>query len=330
MRVTRQKRYRRSLKFFRLNFGFQEPYKVLIDGTFTVNALREKIPVKEMLPKMLGGRVTPCTTGCVLAELRSLKDKGMHGAVIAKSYYRVKCAHTEPVSASQCVREQIGPDNVRKFIVATQDMGLTKQLRRVAGVPLIRMTQQVPFLEMPSNSSRDAGEADEKKRQDVASWETSRLPALKQQKQDEQAKAEAKAKRFEKAKKKGPKGVNPLSCRTGKKKKKAAEAATREQPRATSEVELLEAQKPKRARSRRMGTRTRVEAEELSSASRAGAPPGAAGLLAAPATRPPAAPSFDEGVAVAGEQHPATATAAIETDTPPGTPAKRKSKRRRD
>lgn len=39
MKVTREKRVKRNLKYYKNNFGFREPYQVLVDNTFITAAL---------------------------------------------------------------------------------------------------------------------------------------------------------------------------------------------------------------------------------------------------------------------------------------------------
>lgn len=39
MKVTREKRVKRNLKYYKYNFGFREPYQILIDNTFITAAL---------------------------------------------------------------------------------------------------------------------------------------------------------------------------------------------------------------------------------------------------------------------------------------------------
>ena len=41
-------------------------------------------PWQEQLPKMLEGRTTPMVTNCVLEEFRSLGDRALGAAIIAK------------------------------------------------------------------------------------------------------------------------------------------------------------------------------------------------------------------------------------------------------
>mmetsp|Transcript_148062 Transcript_148062/g.369116 ORF Transcript_148062/g.369116 Transcript_148062/m.369116 type:complete len:314 (-) Transcript_148062:105-1046(-) len=252
MRVKRQKNFRRSLRFYRLAFGVQQPYKVVVDGTFLTNALQNKIHVKEQLPKMLSGKVTPMVTTCMLNELRTLGDRGAGAAFIAKGYYRVKCGHQHNIGAAKCIKEQIGTTNERKLFVATQDVELALELRKIPGVPIIRLNGQVPYLEEPSNASKSNLKVDEEKKLQPSKWELPKLPALEHHKTLEAVKAERKP-----AKRKGPKGPNPLSCLKSKKNKQVGDAAAAASPA----PHPAEPQKPKRTRSRRMGTVTRAEAE---------------------------------------------------------------------
>jgi len=226
----------------------QEPYHVLVDGTFLTHALQQKIHVKEQLPKMLEGRTTPMVTGCVLAELRSLGERALGAAIIAKGYYRLKCGHDEdPISASKCILQQIGKSNERRLFVATQDGELRNQLREIPGVPILRLNGQVPQLEEPSASSRSTAGASEAKKLKPSDWEKPKLPELQARELKAKEASEAKPK-----KRKKRKGQNPLSCKKAKPKKAQVQI-----PVAAPEA------KPKRVRSRRMGTRTCAETEAL-------------------------------------------------------------------
>ena len=60
MKVKRYKHCRKYLGFYRNNFNFREPHQVLVDGTFSQLALKNKINIKEQLPKYLGGDVQVC------------------------------------------------------------------------------------------------------------------------------------------------------------------------------------------------------------------------------------------------------------------------------
>jgi U3 small nucleolar RNA-associated protein 23 len=51
MKVKRQKRVSKILKYYGLNFGFHTPYLVLIDGTFCAACLEAKVNIREQIPK---------------------------------------------------------------------------------------------------------------------------------------------------------------------------------------------------------------------------------------------------------------------------------------
>lgn len=200
-----------------MNFGLQDPYHVLVDGTFIMHALKHRIHIKEQLPKMLGARATPCATSCTMAELRSLGDRASGAAIIAKGYYRVKCGHEDnPINAAQCLCQQISNGNERNFMIATNDTDLVWKLRNRPGIPLLRLNGQVPSLEEPSTKSRIVKKAADDEKISLPDWEKPKLKELA--KKEEAAKAAALIPR----KRKGPKGANPLSCR--KKKKELPEA----------------------------------------------------------------------------------------------------------
>ncbi|CAL1150749.1 unnamed protein product [Cladocopium goreaui] len=246
MRVKRNKNHRRILRFFRLTFGVQEPYHVLVDGTFLTHALQQRIYVKEQLPKMLEGRTTPMVTNCVLEELRSLGDRALGAAIIAKGYYRLKCGHEDPIVASKCIAQQIGQQNERRLLVATQDPELLQTLRDVPGVPLIRLHGPVPQLEEPSKTSQKRKASLETQKVRAAEWEKPKLPKLKAK----EIQAKALAEQPKKVRKK--KGANPLSCKKSKKSKPGAGVPT----------PAPEANPKRRVRSRRMRAQENPEPSE--------------------------------------------------------------------
>ena len=57
MRVKVGKQSRKALQYYRINFHFQEPYKVVLDGNFIKVCIDKKIELKGKLEKTLGGKV---------------------------------------------------------------------------------------------------------------------------------------------------------------------------------------------------------------------------------------------------------------------------------
>lgn len=67
MKITRQKHAKKYMSFYKYNFGFREPFQVLLDGTFCQAALRNKIQIRDQLPGYLAGATQLCTTRSVAA-----------------------------------------------------------------------------------------------------------------------------------------------------------------------------------------------------------------------------------------------------------------------
>lgn len=53
MRYGRAKAARKTLRFFRINAHIKPPYKVLIDGNFLVTAVKQKVPIRERISRVL-------------------------------------------------------------------------------------------------------------------------------------------------------------------------------------------------------------------------------------------------------------------------------------
>lgn len=63
MRVKKQKRHRRAVRFYTACFGFREPFKILCDGTFVHHLLANGItPADTALANTLGATVKIFTT----------------------------------------------------------------------------------------------------------------------------------------------------------------------------------------------------------------------------------------------------------------------------
>lgn len=62
MKIKRQKQAKKTISFYKYSFNLREPFQILVDGTFCQAALKNKIQIKEQLPKYLMGEVQLCTT----------------------------------------------------------------------------------------------------------------------------------------------------------------------------------------------------------------------------------------------------------------------------
>ncbi|XP_005994563.1 rRNA-processing protein UTP23 homolog [Latimeria chalumnae] len=212
MKITRQKHAKKTIGFYKYNFNFREPFQVLIDGTFCQAALKNKIQIKEQLPKYFMGEVHLCTTNCVLKELESL-GKELYGAKLIAQRFQVRnCAHFKnPVSASACLQSLIEGSNPHRYFVATQDQDLTTKVKKIAGVPLMFIIQNTMVLDKPSLKSIEY----------VQAMQANQLVSLHQQKSIQHLKEEqglVKEPQHRGRKRKCMTGPNPLSCLKKKKK----------------------------------------------------------------------------------------------------------------
>ncbi|KAA8547582.1 hypothetical protein F0562_004011 [Nyssa sinensis] len=151
MRLKKQKRHRKSVRFYTACFGFREPFKVLCDGTFVHQLLVNGInPANTAISNILGATVKVFTTRCVLAELKSLGNSYSESFKAAHSLITARCDHEKRKSAAACITEIIRENNPEHFFVATQDADLRKKFQEIPGVPVIFGLRNALFLERPS------------------------------------------------------------------------------------------------------------------------------------------------------------------------------------
>uniref|UniRef100_T1IRT6 rRNA-processing protein UTP23 homolog n=1 Tax=Strigamia maritima TaxID=126957 RepID=T1IRT6_STRMM len=212
MKIKRQKKAHRYLSFFINNYGFRQPYQVLIDGTFCQAALTNKINIKEQLGKYLDGEVKLLTTACVITEAEKLGSKFYGALSIAKQFGTHVCGHEKaPGSASECLLSMLGSDNSNHYVLATQDVDLRKKARHIAGTPLLYIDYSSPLLERPSKMSYCEAESQIERKID---YQHKVLHELKKKAFKNERKVVKKIKR------RMPKGPNPLSCKKKKEKVK--------------------------------------------------------------------------------------------------------------
>ncbi|KAL4720854.1 hypothetical protein ACJJTC_016723 [Scirpophaga incertulas] len=217
MKITRYKKVQKYLKFYYNNYGFHQPYQILIDGTFCFSAFKEQINVREQLPKYLNAQVKLLTTRCIIIETEKVAKKA-HGALtILKQFGIHECGHKEPIDGSSCILSMIGKSNEKHYILASQDRGLQEKLRSRAGVPLLYFHNKSPTLDKPSQASYNkAGESVQSTTVFVSEVQNETLKnikiALGVENNVEEIKTQIKKKKIH--------NPNPLSCK--KKKKKIA------------------------------------------------------------------------------------------------------------
>ncbi|CAD5227514.1 unnamed protein product [Bursaphelenchus okinawaensis] len=228
MKTKRAKKAQKILKFFHFNYKFNEPYNVVMDGTFFQAAHTNKINLREQVPKYLGAPAELYTTKCVLKEFEALGKAVGGGYNVAKNYEVLYCPHDKPKQAAKCIKylaNKSKKPGQRKLMVASQDEELLFELRDLGGIPLIGIKFHTVLLEQPSKASLNT--------EGEKPVELERAQELKKQ--------VLGAPEVKKKKKK--KGVNPLACL--KKKSKHLE----QKP-----IPVVEKKKPARRRKKTKST----------------------------------------------------------------------------
>nr|AEE61660.1 unknown [Dendroctonus ponderosae] len=209
MKIRRYKRVNKSLGFFANNFGFRQPYQLLVDGTFCLAALNNKINVANDVPKYLQSEVKLITTPCAIMETENLGPKLNGALAILKNYVVHKCGHERrPVTGSACIGSMVSGENSSHYIVCTQDRDLQEKLRNLPGVPLLYLHTKTPVLEQPCEVSLQRAQ---EKASVVNCTELEKVHKMKEQ-AGLAVQEEVKPKR---RKKKGP---NPMSCKKKQRK----------------------------------------------------------------------------------------------------------------
>jgi U3 small nucleolar RNA-associated protein 23 len=197
--------------------------KVIIDGNFIAFTFRKKLSLKDDLAKALDEKVFIVITSCVMKEIQELNPK-LPGLLDYTMKYTVeKCTHGIKYP-EECIREFIGKRNQKKHFVATQDMMLRRELRKVPGVPIVYFDNNLILVEKPSIASEEAYTKRESLKQEPQKSERKGLSEQKKeannfmkeeykhslhfQRKDE----DLKLMRINGRLKRKAKGPNPLSC----------------------------------------------------------------------------------------------------------------------
>ncbi|CAN0858107.1 rRNA-processing protein UTP23 homolog [Linum grandiflorum] len=132
MKVKKQKRHRRAVRFFTAAFGFHQPYKVFCDGTFVHHLIANRIvPADIALSNILGGPVKLFTSRCVLEELKRLGPSYSQDIEAAHNLMTARCDHEGIKSAEACLTDLVGKNNPEHFFIATQDADLRNKFQEV-------------------------------------------------------------------------------------------------------------------------------------------------------------------------------------------------------
>lgn len=129
MKIARYKKAQKTLSFYRNNFGFREPYQILVDATFCQTALivglktnlcfpkhnlhillyfQFQISIKDQIPKYFQAETRMVTTQCIILEAESLGSKVQGATSIVKQFLVHKCGHEKsPKSGTACIKSMV-------------------------------------------------------------------------------------------------------------------------------------------------------------------------------------------------------------------------------
>lgn len=229
MRHGRAKAARKTLKFFFLTGNIKPPYKVLLDGNFIVTSIRQKVPLRDRMDRLLQGeKFTFFVTRASLIELDALIKASVNHEDRAELFRRAKQFGLDECEIIEEFEEGVDVGNVIKEIVsfetnskgyfcATQDEDLSNKLREMPNVPILRLSRSILLLEAPSAASRRNATSEERgKLFNMNDEETVMISKIKSS-EKRKRKQEIEMHRIQggriKAKAKGP---NPLSCKKSK------------------------------------------------------------------------------------------------------------------
>ncbi|CAL1366166.1 unnamed protein product [Linum trigynum] len=176
MKVKKQKRHRRAVRFFTACFGFRQPYKVFCDGTFIHHLIANRVvPADTAISTVLGGPVKLFTSRCVVEELKRLGPSFSESLEAAHKLMTARCDHEGKKSAEACLIDIVGENNPEHFFVATQDADLRKKFQEVPGVPLVYGLRNALFLEQPSTFQHEFAKSSEARRSKLSEQEREAL-----------------------------------------------------------------------------------------------------------------------------------------------------------
>ncbi|XP_064606666.1 rRNA-processing protein UTP23 homolog [Liolophura sinensis] len=234
MKLKRLKHARKVMGFYKNNFDFAPPIRVLIDGTFCKAALKFKINISEQLPKYLDCEVKQCTTQCVLAECEALGPLLYGPFKVLQQFHIQSCSHDTPIPASKCLLSMIKQQNKAKFYIATQDQELAERLRSRPGNPLLFIAYNAINLEAPAETSRKRAHKKVQSNMVPTDFHKEILDKMKTD-------VLGPATHVNKHRHKKVKGPNPLSC---KKKKSKTGTGKSSIPTETKKVGRRKKKKP--------------------------------------------------------------------------------------
>lgn len=200
------------MNFFRLNYGLQPPFSVLLDPEFIQTSLLKKVFAKTALAELLGGPAVLVVTRCVTASLRAGGDPLAGAALMAKRLQHQECAHDHPIDPHECCYSLLlgQEERQKKLCLASQDPAFRKRARTIPGVPILHIYNTTVILDPPSTASAKHAQTKARSRRSLRPTEQALLSSADNPPREEQDNRKTIPHRIL-AQKRRAKGPNPLS-----------------------------------------------------------------------------------------------------------------------
>ncbi|EYE93920.1 rRNA-processing FCF1 family protein [Aspergillus glaucus CBS 516.65] len=137
---TRQVAQAPTNMFFAANTALGPPYHVLVDTNFVSHTIRAKLDMLPSMMDLLYAKCIPCFTDCTIAELEKLGPKYRLALRVAKDprWTRLQCDHSGTY-ADDCIVDRISKHRI--YTVGTNDKELTRRIRKIPGVPIMKVAR---------------------------------------------------------------------------------------------------------------------------------------------------------------------------------------------
>lgn len=126
--------------FFAANTALGPPYHVIVDTNFVFHSIRAKVDLLAAMMDLLYAKCIPTFTDCTIAELEKMGDKFRLALRVAKDirWERLRCSHAGTY-ADDCIVDRVSKHRI--YIVGTNDKDLCRRLRKIPGVPIMKVAR---------------------------------------------------------------------------------------------------------------------------------------------------------------------------------------------
>ena len=112
MRIKRLKQYRKYANLFKMNHGFESPYKFLVDGSFLQMAVKTNTKLKESFGRVFQDTVHWVITRWIISELESMGPAVQKAVNTTKTFTIEECNHSDTLPADEWIKSLIGDRNI--------------------------------------------------------------------------------------------------------------------------------------------------------------------------------------------------------------------------